>query len=130
VQQNLQDLMQDLVGIVRREEEMKQALEGLRGLEERAARVAVSGNREYNGAWHTALDLPHLLTVSEIITRAAIERKESRGAHFREDYPAKSDEEGRSTIAVRRNASGEMQVARERLKEMPPELQQIIKEMK
>jgi succinate dehydrogenase / fumarate reductase flavoprotein subunit len=130
VQYDLQELMQDLVGIVRREEEMQRALVELRRLEERANRVAVIGNREYNAGWHTALDLHHLLTVSEIITRAAIERKESRGAHFRDDYPSKNDLVSRCNIIVRLNASGEMQVVSEPLKEMPPDLQQIIDEMK
>ncbi|MFL6353925.1 MAG: fumarate reductase/succinate dehydrogenase flavoprotein subunit [Bryobacteraceae bacterium] len=130
VQYDLQELMQDLVGIVRREEEMQRALVELRRLDERANRVAVIGNREYNGGWHTALDLHHLLTVSEIIARAAIERKESRGAHFREDFPSKNDAVGRCNIIVRRNASGEMQVASEPLKQMPPELRHIIDEMK
>ncbi|MGI9073515.1 MAG: fumarate reductase/succinate dehydrogenase flavoprotein subunit [Bryobacteraceae bacterium] len=130
VQYDLQELMQDLVGIVRREEEMQRALVELRRLEERANRVAVIGNREYNSGWHTALDLHRLLTVSEIITRAAIDRKESRGAHFREDFPSKNDAVGRCNIIVRRTASGEMQAVSEPLKEMPSELQQIIDEMK
>src|ERR1700761_1503654 len=87
VQHELQDMMQDLVGIVRREEEMQRALEMLLRLKLRAEGVSVPGNREYNGGWYTALDLHHLLSVSEMITRAAIEQKESRGAHFRDDYP-------------------------------------------
>ncbi|MBV9303009.1 MAG: fumarate reductase/succinate dehydrogenase flavoprotein subunit [Acidobacteriaceae bacterium] len=130
VQQDLQELMQNLAGIVRREEEMQHALIELRRLEERANRVAVAGNREYNGGWHTALDLRNLITVSEIITRAGIERKESRGAHFREDFPSKNDAVGRCNIIVRRDVSGEMQVIREPLAEMPAELKQIIEEMK
>jgi succinate dehydrogenase / fumarate reductase flavoprotein subunit len=130
VQYDLQELMQDLVGIVRREEEMQRALVELRRFEERANRVAVIGNREYNGGWHTALDLHNLLTVSEIITRAAIERKESRGAHFREDYPSKNDAVGQCNIIVCRTPSGEMQIIREPLQELPSELKQIIDEMK
>jgi len=130
VQYDLQELMQDLVGIVRREQEMQLALIELRRLDERANRVAVIGNREYNGGWHTALDLHHLLTVSEIIARAAIERKESRGAHFREDYPSKNDTVYRCNFIVRKNASGEMQVISEPLQELPSELQLIIDEMK
>jgi succinate dehydrogenase / fumarate reductase, flavoprotein subunit len=130
VQYDLQELMQDLVGIVRQEEEMQRALVELRRFEERANRVAVIGNREYNGGWHTALDLHHLLIVSEIIARAAIERKESRGAHFREDYPSKNDAVGRCNIIVRRNPSGEMQIIREPLQELPAELKQIIDETK
>jgi len=130
VQHDLQELMQDQVGIVRREEDMQRALDGLHALKQRACRVAVAGNREYNGGWHTALDLRNLLTVSEIITRAALERKESRGAQFREDYPSKNEEAGRSTIPVRKQPSGEMLVTRQPLKEMPMELQQVIAEMK
>ena len=86
IQQELQEMMQDLVGIVRREDEMLRALEGIHKLWERAKKVGVYGNREYNPGWHTALDLTNLLTAAEAVTRSAIERKESRGAQFREDY--------------------------------------------
>src|SRR5215468_4651870 len=89
LQGDLQETMQDNVGIVRTEAEMKSQLEHLRKLWERASQVGVSGNREFNPGWHTALDLKNLLTVSEAVTRAALERKESRGAQFREDYPEK-----------------------------------------
>jgi succinate dehydrogenase / fumarate reductase flavoprotein subunit len=130
VQHDLQHMMQDLVGIVRRADEMDHALEELRKLRDRACGVGVTGNREYNGGWHTALDLRNLLTVSELITRAAIERKESRGAHFREDYPQKSEAEGRSNIVLRRSESGEPQLIREPLSEMPWELKQVIEKMK
>jgi succinate dehydrogenase / fumarate reductase, flavoprotein subunit len=130
VQHDLQHMMQDLVGIVRRAEEMERALVELRALSERARKVAVTGNREYNSGWHTALDLHNLLTVSEVITRAANERKESRGAHFRDDYPQKDDSRGRCNIVVRRNESGEPQLSSEPLREMPAELKQVIEEMK
>ena len=130
VQQDLQDLMQDLVGICRREDEMRRALDGLEKLKERARRVGVVGNREYNGGWHTALDLHHLLSVSEMITRAALERKESRGAHFRDDYPEKSDAEGKCNIVVKRGAGGDIEVMRQLLNALPAELQQVITEMK
>jgi succinate dehydrogenase / fumarate reductase flavoprotein subunit len=130
VQHDLQHMMQDLVGIVRRADEMDHALEELRKLRDRACGVGVTGNREYNGGWHTALDLRNLLTVSELITRAAIERKESRGAHFREDYPQKSEAEGHSNIVLRRSESGEPQLIREPLSEMPSELKQVIEKMK
>ncbi len=130
VQHDLQHMMQDLVGIVRREDEMQRALEELRKLRERARKIGVIGNREYNGGWHTALDLHNLLTVSELITRAAIERKESRGAHFRDDYPQKSDTSGNCNIVLRRSESGELELRREPLRELPPELKQVIEEMK
>ncbi|MGA7273391.1 MAG: fumarate reductase/succinate dehydrogenase flavoprotein subunit, partial [Candidatus Udaeobacter sp.] len=91
IQKDLQETMQNLVGIVRTETEMREALESIDELKERAKQAAVTGNREYNPGWHTALDLKNLLIVSEAITRAALERKESRGAQFREDYPDKEE---------------------------------------
>jgi succinate dehydrogenase / fumarate reductase flavoprotein subunit len=130
VQYALQDMMQDLVGIVRQEKEMLQALERIEQLKARAHRVGVSGNREYNPGWHTAIDLNNLLTVSEMVTRAALERKESRGAHFRDDYPAKDNNFGSCNIVIRKGADGEPQIMREPIPEMPVELKQIIEEMK
>lgn len=130
VQNALQDTMQDLVGIVREEKEMLQALDRIQELKARAERVGVSGNREYNPGWHTAIDLDSLLTVSEMVTRAALERKESRGAHFRNDYPTKDDKFGSFNIVIRKGADGQMQIRREPIPEMPAELKQIIEEMK
>jgi succinate dehydrogenase / fumarate reductase flavoprotein subunit len=128
VQTDLQDRMQDLVGIVRTESEMLRALDVVAELRQRAARVGVPGNREYNGGWHTALDLPNLLTVSEAIARAAIERKESRGGHFRDDYPEKGDAFGKLNIIVRKGGDGEMMITRQPIPEMPAELKRIIEE--
>ena len=82
------------VGIVRTESEMREALEKVGNFKTRADRAAVTGNREYNPGWHTALDLENLLMVAEAITRAALERKESRGAQFRDDYPDKDERFG------------------------------------
>ena len=130
IQHELQDRMQDLVGIVRREDEMKQALEIIGQLQQRATKAVVTGNREYNPGWHTALDLPHLLTVSEAITRAAIERKESRGGHFRDDYPNKDAEAAKFNLVVKKQADGAMQVRREPLPVMAAELKTIIDEIK
>jgi len=130
VQQDLQHMMQDLVGIVRVESEMRQALTGLEGLRARARRVRVQGNREYNPGWHTALDLTNLLTVSEAVTRSALERQESRGAHFREDFADKDPAWGRLNVVVRRGGDGEMQVARQPIPEIPAALAQVIEEMK
>src|SRR4029450_8169766 len=89
VQEDLQNMMQDLVGIVRREDEMLRALEGLQKLKARSVKAKVTGHREFNPGWHTAMDLHNLLTVSEAVTKAALVRKESRGAQFRADYPGK-----------------------------------------
>jgi succinate dehydrogenase / fumarate reductase flavoprotein subunit len=130
VQNDLQQMMQDLVGIVRTEAEMRQALDGLQRLKERAARAGIGGNREYNAGWHTALDLPNLLTVSEAITRAALERRESRGAHFREDCPEKNAEMGKYNLVVRKGKDAEMAVDRLPIPEMTAELRQVIEEMK
>jgi succinate dehydrogenase / fumarate reductase, flavoprotein subunit len=130
VQSDLQEMMQNLVGIVRREEEMIRALGGLGTLRKRSQNVAVHGHREYNPGWHTAIDLKHLLTVSEAITRSAIERKESRGGHFRDDFPNKSEIEGKVSIVVYQAADGSMQVRREPIPEMPEHLKQVVEEMK
>jgi succinate dehydrogenase / fumarate reductase flavoprotein subunit len=130
VQHDLQEAMQDLVGIVRVEAEMRRALQCLDSMTARASRVGITGHREYNTGWHTALDLSNLLTASEAITRSAIERKESRGAHFREDYPDKDPAFGRVNIVVRKGADGRMEVARAPIPEIPAELKQIIEENK
>jgi succinate dehydrogenase / fumarate reductase, flavoprotein subunit len=130
VQYALQDMMQDLVGIVRQEKEMSQALDLIQQLKVRAERVGVTGNREYNPGWHTAIDLNNLLTVSEMVAKAALERQESRGAHFRDDYPSKDNNFGSFNIVIRKNPRGEMQIMREPVPPMPLELKQIIEEMK
>jgi succinate dehydrogenase / fumarate reductase flavoprotein subunit len=129
VQADLQDMMQDLVGIVRREDEMVRALDGLGKLYERAKKVRVDGNREYNPGWHTALDLHNLLTVSEAITRAAILRKESRGGQFRDDYPRKDTANfGKVNTVVWKDGDGRMQIRLDRIPEMPAELKDVIRE--
>jgi succinate dehydrogenase / fumarate reductase flavoprotein subunit len=130
IQHDLQDMMQSLVGIVRMEAEMREAIEKLQGLKARAQKAGISGNREYNNGWHTAIDLHNLLTVSEAIARCAVERKESRGAHFREDFPNKSDEFSKFNFTIRKGADGAMQLTREPLKPIPAELQQVIEENK
>jgi len=128
IQHDLQEMMQDLVGIVRQEIEMLEALDGLEKLNFRAANTFVPGNIDFNPGWHTALDLRNLLTVSEAITLSAIERKESRGGQFRDDYPEKDPEFGKVNIAVRQ-VDGKMQVSRIPIPEMPVELKQVIEEM-
>jgi succinate dehydrogenase / fumarate reductase flavoprotein subunit len=130
IQQDLQGMMQDLVGIVRAEDEMRAALEGLAALRGRAAMAGVTGHREYNTGWHTALDLHNLLTVSEAITRSAIERRESRGGHFRQDFPAKDPAFGTVNILVRRQDDGSMEVRRVPIPPMPEELARVIEENK
>jgi len=130
IQHDLQEMMQRLVGIVRREEEMQEALGEIAKLQARAARVHVPGNREYNPGWHTAIDLKSLLTVSEAVTKCAIERKESRGGHFRDDYPDKGADFGKINLLVRKAADGSMELRREPIPAMPAELKQVIEEQK
>jgi succinate dehydrogenase / fumarate reductase flavoprotein subunit len=130
IQKDLQELMQDNVGIVRTESEMHYALGHLEQLKQRANHAAVTGNREYNPGWHTTIDLRNLLTVSEAITRAAVERKESRGAQFREDYPEKAERFSKVNTIVTKAPDGSMQIRLEALPEMPDYLRRIIEEMK
>lgn len=128
VQQDLQKMMQAQVGIVRKEEEMKDALVKVRELKKRALTVQAPANREYNPGWHTCMDLANLLTVSEALTLCAIERKESRGAQFREDFPEKSKEFGNCNMIIKKGADGQMTLRREAVKPMPDELKAIIDE--
>jgi succinate dehydrogenase / fumarate reductase flavoprotein subunit len=126
IQADLQEMMQDLVGIVRVESEVQQAVERLAGFWERASAVGCPSNREYNPGWHTALDLQNLLTVSQAAALSALDRKESRGAHFRDDYPAKDEAYSKHNTYIRKGPDGEMQLTREPIVEMRDELKEII----
>ncbi len=130
VQFDLQECMQSLVGIVRMESEMMQAVDKIAQFRARAAKVRVEGNRQYNGGWHAAVDLPNMLVVSEAVARSAIDRKESRGAQFREDFPTKDAESGKYNTVVRKGPDGAMQLQRVPVPPMRDELKQIIDEMK
>jgi succinate dehydrogenase / fumarate reductase, flavoprotein subunit len=130
VQHDLQDMMQDLVGIVRTESELQRAGEGLTKLRERAARVGVTGNREYNPGWHTALDLRHLLTVSEAIITSALARKESRGGHFRDDYPEKKSEFGGLNFVAEQDPQGRVALRSIPVAPLPDELKKLVEEYK
>jgi succinate dehydrogenase flavoprotein subunit len=130
IQYDLQEAMQDLVGIVRTEHEMEQAVQRIADLRARADGTGIAGNRQYNNGWHTAMDLDSLLVVSEAVTRAALLRKESRGAQFREDFPSKDAEWGKYNIVVKRSGDGQMHVERRPLAPMPDELKAVVEEMK
>ncbi|MCL4214053.1 MAG: fumarate reductase/succinate dehydrogenase flavoprotein subunit [Gemmatimonadales bacterium] len=130
VQHDLQTMMQDHVGIVRKESEMQEALVKLIALRKRAEKAGAVGNREYNPAWHTAMDLGNLITISEAITRSAIDRKESRGGHFRDDFPEKDPAAARFNVVVRKGADGAMHLTREPIPPLTKELAQIIEEEK
>jgi succinate dehydrogenase / fumarate reductase flavoprotein subunit len=129
IQHDLQAMMQDLVGIVRTEDEMLRALDGLGDLKKRAANVSVTGNIDFNPGWHTALDLHNLLTVAEAITRAALERKESRGGQYRDDFPQKDPDWGKLNLTLKKQPDGSMKLNGLPIPEMPAELKQIIEEM-
>ena len=130
IQQDLQTMMQNLVGIVRQEEEMNQALTHLAELNERHERVHVLGNRDFNPGWHLAMDLDSQLAVSEAIARSAIARKESRGGHFRLDYPEKDDAQSKVNMVVRKGSDGTLAVTQEPVPPMTDEHRAIIEEMK
>jgi len=127
VQQDLQECMNTLVGIIRTESELLQAIDELAVLRDRADRIRVEGNRQYNPGWHLALDLRSLLTVSECVTLAALERKESRGAQTRDDYPTSDEKYARRSVVVRERA-GELAVSTEPLVGMPADLQRLLEE--
>ena len=128
VQSDLQEMMQNLVGIVRTESDLKQANSELKKLKDRANKAFVTGHCEFNNGWHTALDLQHLLTLSEAIAVSALNRKESRGAHFREDYPEKDSEHAKFNNIIRKSKSGEIEVEQKDIPEMREDLKAIIKE--
>ena len=130
VQSDLQDTMQDLVGIVRLETEMKEALTRLAELNRRAEASGVDGHREYHSGWHTCLDLRNLLAVSEAITLSAIERRESRGGHFRDDFPDKDPAFGTFNVSVARAGDGSMRVSHIPIPDMPAALKQVIEDQK
>jgi succinate dehydrogenase / fumarate reductase flavoprotein subunit len=126
VQFELQDMMQEKVGIVREEGMLSEAVEDIAALARRAEGIGVTGDRHFNPGWHTALDLRHLLSNSEACARAALERKESRGAHSRVDFPDKDKEWGKFTVVLKRGPDGSMEVRRDPLAPVRDDLQEII----
>jgi succinate dehydrogenase / fumarate reductase flavoprotein subunit len=129
VHTDLQDCMQNLVGIIRTESELKKALDVIGQLKERAQNLKVEGNRQYNPGWHLALDLHSLLSFAEAATVAAIERKESRGGHTRDDYPNTDPKFAKINIVMRRK-NGDLTASQEPLPEMPDELKLLLEEKK
>ena len=130
IQAQLQEKMQELVGIARSQGSLTQALEEIQNLREKADNVHAIGNREYNAGWHTALDLDCLLTISEAIALAALERRASIGAHSRDDFPEKEEPEaGKYNTILQKSDDGTMAIRRESVPELTEEFQQIIEEI-
>jgi succinate dehydrogenase / fumarate reductase flavoprotein subunit len=130
IQAELQDTMQNLVGIIRTEEELKEALKKIEALKARAKKAGAGGGRTYNPGWHTALDLKSLLTVAECCAMAALERKESRGGHTRDDHPYSDDTWGTVNCVIKQGQAGELQLRQEPLPKMPDELAALLQERK
>jgi succinate dehydrogenase / fumarate reductase flavoprotein subunit len=128
VQFELQDMMQEKVGIVREEATLAEAVEDIAALARKAGGIGVTGDRNFNPGWHTALDLKHLLSNSEACARAALARQESRGAHSRVDFPDKDKEWGGFTIVLKQDSDGNMEVRRDPLPPIREDLQKIIEE--
>jgi succinate dehydrogenase / fumarate reductase flavoprotein subunit len=129
IQQDLQQTMNDLVGIIRTADELARSLEEIEKLKERAKHLLVEGNRQYNPGWHLALDLRNMLLVSECIAKAALERQESRGGHTRDDFPTADDDWGRKNVVLSLDAEGTgVDLAVQPLSEMPDELKTIFEE--
>ncbi|HEY2878012.1 fumarate reductase/succinate dehydrogenase flavoprotein subunit [Nocardioides sp.] len=123
IQHELQETMNDLVGIIRVREELEKSLDEIAKLKERAKRLSVSGDRRYNPGWHLAIDLRNMLLVAECIAKAALEREESRGGHTREDHPGFAEKWGTLNIALSMNAAGDgVDLATQPLPVMPDEL--------
>jgi succinate dehydrogenase / fumarate reductase flavoprotein subunit len=127
IHQDLQETMQNLVGIIRTEVELKQALTEIGELQERAGKVGIEGHRQYNPGWHLSIDLRSMLTVSEAVTKAALERTESRGGHTRNDYPTPDPEFGKVNVRVRQQGDG-VSVEQIPLPQMPDHLKRLFEE--
>ncbi len=123
IQQDLQQAMNDLVGIIRTAGELEASLEEIEKLKVRARHLLVEGHRQYNPGWHLAIDLRNMLLVSECIARAALEREESRGGHTRDDFPGPDDAWGAKNLVLRLNATGDgVDLDHQPLPEMPDDL--------
>ncbi len=129
VHRDLQEVMQNLVGIFRNKEDLQRALEELEKLKQRLARVSVEGSRLFNPGWHLALDLKSMLIVSEAVARSALAREESRGAHSRIDFVSLDPAWGKRNNIIRREGAA-LALRQEPVREMPEELKQILAEEK
>jgi succinate dehydrogenase / fumarate reductase flavoprotein subunit len=127
IQSDLQQTMNDLVGIIRTAPELERSLEEIEKFKQRAQHLQVEGHRQYNPGWHLALDLRNMLLVSECIAKAALERQESRGGHTRDDFPGPNPEWGSKNLVLRLNGTGDgVDLAHQPLPVMPDELKTFI----
>jgi succinate dehydrogenase / fumarate reductase flavoprotein subunit len=127
IHDDLQGIMQSLVGIFRNEEDLRRALSEIDKLKERTARVRVEGSRLFNPGWHLARDLQSMLTIADAVTRSALARRESRGAHSRIDYPGLDDAWGKKHNVVVKQADT-MTLFESPVLEMPDDLEQLLAE--
>jgi succinate dehydrogenase / fumarate reductase flavoprotein subunit len=125
VHAEVQQTMSDLVGIIRREDEIKTALAELEKLRERAAKVSAPGGSAYNPGWHLALDLRNMLLIAECVAQAALERQESRGGHTRDDYPGMSPEWRKVNLICSLAADGDVTLRRQPMPAMRPDLLEL-----
>ncbi|HWJ82139.1 MAG TPA: fumarate reductase/succinate dehydrogenase flavoprotein subunit [Nocardioides sp.] len=129
IQQDLQQTMNDLVGIIREEHELAQALQEIEALKQRAEHMTVEGHRQYNPGWHLSIDLRNMLVVGECIAKAALARKESRGGHTRNDFPGPDPEWGAKNLVVRMDDAGTgVELTEKPLPQMPDELKKLFEE--
>jgi succinate dehydrogenase / fumarate reductase flavoprotein subunit len=129
VQHDLQDTMHNLVGIIRNAAEVQRALDRIEELKGRVAALSVEGHRQYNPGWHLALDLKNMLLVSECVARAALDRKESRGGHTRDDFPMTDPSWGKLNVLCRLDEAGTgVEVFHQDLPVMPDELKALFEE--
>jgi succinate dehydrogenase / fumarate reductase flavoprotein subunit len=126
IQQDLQQAMNDLVGIIRTREELERSLVEIEKLKERAEHLVVEGHRQYNPGWHLSVDLRNMLLVSECVAKAALAREESRGGHTRDDFPGPNDTWGAKNLALRLNKAGTgVDLTEQPLPVMPDELKKF-----
>jgi succinate dehydrogenase / fumarate reductase flavoprotein subunit len=130
IHRDLQDIMQNKVGIVRTEEDLKSAVAELEALQKRVDNVSVEGSIQFNPGWHLAQDLKNMVTVSRAVAKCALERRESRGGHTRLDYPDYSEQLSKVNALIRKGADGQMEYVQAPLSEMPAELQKLFEEDK
>jgi succinate dehydrogenase / fumarate reductase flavoprotein subunit len=129
IQRDLQQTMNDLVGIIRTAEELSASLVEIEKLKERAEHLVVEGHRQFNPGWHLSIDLRNMLLVSECIAKAALAREESRGGHTRDDFPGPNDSWGAKNLVLRLNAAGTgVDLSEQPLPVMPDELKTFFEE--